>query len=72
MKNYIKVKLDGEHCYSCSGEILARQNEIDKENKKDPEKILGNTIGEVSGKYCSGTNVKYSKFYTFRVYKNKS
>lgn len=45
------------------GWLLSRQNKINEENKKDPEKILGYTIGEVSGKYCSGTGVKYSKFY---------
>lgn len=27
MKSFIKVKLDENHCYECSGEILARQNE---------------------------------------------
>lgn len=45
------------------GWLLFRQNKANQESKKDPEKILGYTIGEVSGKYCSGTGVKYSKFY---------
>lgn len=36
MENIIKVKLDNEHCFNCSGEILARQNE----NKATALKIL--------------------------------
>ena len=51
------------------GWLFIEHNKTNQESKKDPEKILGYTIGEVSGKYCSGTNVKYSKFYiTDRVF----
>lgn len=45
------------------GWFLSRQNKIDEENKKDPYKILGYTIGEVSGKYCEGANFAYNKFF---------
>lgn len=46
--------------------VLTQQNKANEESKKDPENILGDTIGEVSTKYCGETGskgVKYSKFY---------
>lgn len=46
-----------------SGWLLIRQGEVNRTRKNDPEKILGYTIGEINAKYCSGTNVKYDKFY---------
>ena len=45
------------------GWFLSEQNKISEENKKDPYKILGYTIREISRKYCSEANFAYNRFF---------
>ena len=46
------------------GGLLIRQNAIEQEKEKDPEGI-GQTIGEIKNKYCTGNNSKYDKYLIF-------
>lgn len=45
------------------GWFLSKQSKLGEENRKDPAKILGYTIGEIEAKYCDGTNAGYNRFY---------
>lgn len=45
------------------GWFLSEQNRINEEKRKDPENIIGSTIGEIYEKYCSQSGVKYSHFF---------
>ena len=44
------------------GGFLIRQNAIEQERKKDPEGILGQTIGQIKNKYCADKNSGYDKY----------
>lgn len=59
----IIISIVGFVILGVGGGLLIRQNSINNERKKDPQGILGYTIGEISAKYCGGVNAKYDKFY---------